>query len=82
MKYYKIKDIGSGVGIQSCIKPVDKSKPQLVNGFIGRCESDDLPFGYVKITDKNGLWIEVRKKLVDEVEEIDYDTCIEYEKVI
>lgn len=80
MRYYKISQ-QSGNGIFSCIKKVGKHCDG-IKGFVGCNKKDDLPFGYMRITHKNGLWLEVQRRLLEEVEEFDYETCPDYEKVI
>lgn len=80
MRYFKVKDV-KGNGPFTCITRSDARRHGL-GGFVGVNKKDDLPFGYLELIHKNGLRITMRRDLLKEVEEFDYETCVDYEKVI
>ena len=80
MKYYKVKQTSRTDQVFGAVRPVSDYKENL-SGFVGRNQLDSLPFGYISLESKTGVILEVKKEFLESVEEFDYETCQEYEKV-
>ena len=80
MTYHAVKESTRMDSVFGCVKPVADPTKNL-SGFVGRNQLDSLPFGYMRLESKAGLAIEIKKELIEAVEEFDYETCQEYEKV-
>jgi hypothetical protein len=80
LKYFKVKQTSRTDQIFGAVRPVSDHKENL-SGFVGRNQLDSLPFGYMRLESKAGLAIEIKKELIEAVEEFDYETCQEYQKV-
>ena len=65
----------------SCIKEFVGGKPEgSANGFVGKLTDSSIPFGYLGLTHKNGLYTEVRREYCEEVGEFEYETNGDYRK--
>lgn len=51
-----------------------------MSGFVGKLTNSSIPFGYLGLTHKSGLYTEVRREHCEEVDEFEYETNGDYRK--
>ena len=69
MKYYRINRRETRPGIFTCIH----SKEKDLTGFVGVLDGNDLPFGFIHITHRNGLWMEIKQDYLVKATKDEYD---------